>query len=156
VNARTSRPRQSETKDTTEVGSEEPLADPQRRANGALWRGLDVGTSIRSRDLYRASEPYLLAGAASPPICWPARPRRTSPKPPEGKARPCFLEETMDEPEKKGPADHSKINMSEPWEVDYWTEELGVSAGELRRLVAKVGTSADAVRKELGMLGKAH
>ena len=62
----------------------------------------------------------------------------------------------MDEPEKKGPADHSKINMSEPWEVDYWTEELGVSAGELRRLVAKVGTSADAVRKELGMLGKAH
>jgi len=45
----------------------------------------------------------------------------------------------------------SRINMSKPWDMDYWTEELGVSGQELRKLIAKVGTSADAVRKELGM-----
>ena len=46
--------------------------------------------------------------------------------------------------------------MAEPWEVDYCTKELGVSKGELRKVIAKVGTSADAVRKERGILGKAH
>jgi hypothetical protein len=60
----------------------------------------------------------------------------------------------MDDLKKVGPADRSRINMSEPWEVDYWTKELGVSQGELRRIIAKVGTSTDAVRKELGMLGQ--
>ena len=62
----------------------------------------------------------------------------------------------MDDLRKKGPADRIKIDMSEPWEMDYWTKELGVSTGELRKAVAKVGTSADAVRRELGMLSKAH
>ena len=59
----------------------------------------------------------------------------------------------MDDLKKKGAADRRKINMAEPWEVDYWTKELGVSREELRKLIAKVGTSADAVRKELGILG---
>ena len=59
----------------------------------------------------------------------------------------------MDDLEKKSTADRRKINMAEPWEVDYWTKELGVSREELRKLIAKVGTSADAVRKELGILG---
>jgi len=62
----------------------------------------------------------------------------------------------MDDLKKKGAADRRKINMAEPWEVDYWTKELGVSREELRKLIAKVGTSADAVRKELGILGEAH
>jgi len=60
----------------------------------------------------------------------------------------------MDDPEKNG--DRRKINMAEPWEVDYWTKELGVSREELRKLVAKVGTSADAVRKELGIPSEPH
>jgi hypothetical protein len=29
---------------------------------------------------------------------------------------------------------HRQISLSEPWEVDYWTNELGVSKGELERL----------------------
>ena len=56
---------------------------------------------------------------------------------------------TMDDLQKKGPAD-SKVNTREAWEVDYWTKELGVSKGELQRVVKKVGDSAAAIRKELG------
>jgi hypothetical protein len=62
----------------------------------------------------------------------------------------------MDDLKKKGPADRSKINMHEVWEVEHWTKEFGVSKGELQRVVDKVGNSADAVRKELGSLGRSH
>jgi hypothetical protein len=51
---------------------------------------------------------------------------------------------------KKAPAARSKVNTHEAWEVDYWTNELGVSKDELQRVVKKVGNSAAAVRKELG------
>ena len=56
----------------------------------------------------------------------------------------------MDDLNKKGPADRSKVNLQEAWEVDYWTNELGVSKDELQSVVKKVGDSAAAVRKELG------
>jgi hypothetical protein len=36
--------------------------------------------------------------------------------------------------------------MDEPWEVDYWTRELGVSKGELEKAIKKVGNSSAAVR----------
>ena len=62
----------------------------------------------------------------------------------------------MDDLMKKGTADRSKINMHEPWEVDHWTKELGVSKAELQKVVDKVGNSAAAVRKELGHLGTSH
>jgi hypothetical protein len=62
----------------------------------------------------------------------------------------CQPEKDMDDLKKKGPADRSKINMHEVWEVDYWTKELGVSKDELQRVIAKVGNSTAAVRKELG------
>jgi hypothetical protein len=62
----------------------------------------------------------------------------------------------MDDLKKKGPADRSKINMNEDYEVKYWTKELGISKDKLQKVVNKVGSSADAVRKELGMLGKSH
>lgn len=50
----------------------------------------------------------------------------------------------------RGAQDRSRISLSEPHEVQYWTKALGVSATELKRIVDKVGHSADAVRKELG------
>ena len=50
----------------------------------------------------------------------------------------------------RGAQDRSRISLSEPHEVQYWTKALGVSADELKRLVDRVGHSADAVRKELG------
>jgi 3-oxoacyl-[acyl-carrier-protein] synthase III len=55
----------------------------------------------------------------------------------------------MDNLQKKGTADRSKINMSEAFEVKYWTKELGISREKLQQLVDKVGNSAAAVRKEL-------
>ena len=51
---------------------------------------------------------------------------------------------------KKDQPDRSKINMSEDFEVHYWTKHLNVSRDVLQRAVDKVGNSAAAVRKELG------
>jgi hypothetical protein len=49
----------------------------------------------------------------------------------------------------RGQPDRSKINMSEDYEVKYWTRELGVTRQELERAIEKVGNSAAAVRKQL-------
>ena len=46
--------------------------------------------------------------------------------------------------------DRSKINMSEDFEVHYWTKHLDVPREVLQRAVDKVGNSEAAVRKELG------
>jgi hypothetical protein len=55
----------------------------------------------------------------------------------------------MDNLTKRDTPDRSKINMSESWEVKYWTRELGISRVELQKIVDKVGNSAATVRKEL-------
>ena len=52
--------------------------------------------------------------------------------------------------------DRSKINMHEDYEVKYWTHALGVSKEDLRKAVDKVGNSAAAVRKELGLMDASH
>ncbi|MBR1130164.1 DUF3606 domain-containing protein [Bradyrhizobium iriomotense] len=57
----------------------------------------------------------------------------------------------MDSLTKRAQPDRSKINMHEAFEVKYWTHALGVSKEELQRAVDKVGNSAAAVRKELGV-----
>ena len=62
----------------------------------------------------------------------------------------------MDSLTKKGQPDRSKINMHEDSEVKYWTKELDVSRERLQEVVDKVGNSAAAVRKELGLLGARH
>ena len=50
---------------------------------------------------------------------------------------------------KRASPDRSKINMHEPYEVKYWTKELGVNRDQLQKIVDKVGNAAAAVRKEL-------
>ena len=55
----------------------------------------------------------------------------------------------MDDLKKKGSQDRSKISMEQEHEIRYWTQELGVSEAALTAAVAKVGTSVDAVRREL-------
>lgn len=50
----------------------------------------------------------------------------------------------------RGAQDRSRISLTEPHEVQYWTKALGVDADTLKRVVAKVGHGADAVKKELG------
>jgi uncharacterized protein DUF3606 len=57
----------------------------------------------------------------------------------------------MDSLTKKDQRDRSKINMHEMWEVEHWTKHFGISKGELQKAVEKVGNSAAAVRKELGI-----
>jgi hypothetical protein len=56
----------------------------------------------------------------------------------------------------KGQRDRSRIAMDQSHEVQYWTRHLGVTKDELQRAVDKVGNSAAAGRKELGLLGKPH
>ena len=51
---------------------------------------------------------------------------------------------------KRGPQDRMRVNVNEPWEVDYWCERLGVSPARLRQAVKKAGPMAKDVRRELG------
>lgn len=62
----------------------------------------------------------------------------------------------MDNLTKKGQPDRSRINLSEDFEVKYWTKHLGVSREQLEKAVEKVGNSAATVRKELGLMGTGH
>jgi len=62
----------------------------------------------------------------------------------------------MDNLTRKDQRDRSKINMREDFEVKHWIRELGVSKEELQKTVDKVGNSAAAVRKELGLMGVRH
>jgi hypothetical protein len=50
----------------------------------------------------------------------------------------------------RGPQDRARISMTEAREVRYWTKELGVSKERLASVVARVGNSAEAARRELG------
>ena len=55
-----------------------------------------------------------------------------------------------DDKSNRGPADRARINIQEPYEVEYWSKELGVSPERLRELVAKHGVMAADVRKAAG------
>jgi Protein of unknown function (DUF3606) len=45
--------------------------------------------------------------------------------------------------------DRSRISMNEAQEVRYWTEAIGCSEDELAAAVTRVGSSSDAVRREV-------
>ncbi len=45
--------------------------------------------------------------------------------------------------------DSSKININEPWEVNYWKDKLNVTEEKLKDVVEKVGPVVDDVKKEL-------
>lgn len=55
-----------------------------------------------------------------------------------------------DDKSNRGPQDRARINLSEDYEVRYWTERFGVSRDQLEKAVAKAGASAQAVARELG------
>jgi uncharacterized protein DUF3606 len=54
-----------------------------------------------------------------------------------------------DDPTKRRPLDANRINIHEPYEVRWWTHELGCTEQQLRDAVRQVGTSAQAVRNYL-------
>jgi hypothetical protein len=55
-----------------------------------------------------------------------------------------------DDKNKRRPEDFNRINLSESYEVRYWTEELGVSEAMLRQLVERHGPIATKIRRQLG------
>ena len=55
-----------------------------------------------------------------------------------------------DETNQRGPADAQRINLSEDYEVRYWTKTLGISEARLREAVGRVGVMAQDVRADLG------
>jgi len=61
-----------------------------------------------------------------------------------------------DDKTNRGPQDRSRISLTEDYEVEYWTDKLGISKSQLEDVVRKVGPSASAVEAELGksMLAK--
>jgi len=50
--------------------------------------------------------------------------------------------------------DRSKIVLEWEDQIKYWIKHLGVTRDDLARVVAKVGNSAAAVRKELAAVKK--
>ncbi len=52
---------------------------------------------------------------------------------------------------RRQPEDPTKINVHQPWELNYWSKALGVTKQELVNAVAKVGPSVDAVKKFFGI-----
>ena len=55
-----------------------------------------------------------------------------------------------DDKKQTGSPDRDRINMNEDYEVQYWTQALGVTREQLREAVDAVGPTADAVRRHLG------
>jgi len=51
----------------------------------------------------------------------------------------------------KRPLDAKKVNVNEPWELDYWTKTLNVSGDRLRQSVRAVGPMVDDVKRHLGI-----
>ena len=50
----------------------------------------------------------------------------------------------------KEPADGSKVNIHEPYEVNYWCKKWGISKDQLVTAVKAVGTSKTAVAHHPG------
>lgn len=46
-----------------------------------------------------------------------------------------------DDLKNRGPADRSRVNVNEKWEVAYWTGRFGCTEAKLRQAVAAVGVS---------------
>jgi hypothetical protein len=55
-----------------------------------------------------------------------------------------------DDLKKRRPLDATRINIHEPWEVNWWCDEFKCTSAQLKDAVAKVGTSATTVKKYLG------
>ena len=48
-----------------------------------------------------------------------------------------------------GKRDDSRINIQQPYEVDYWSKELGVTKEQLRAAVERAGPMVADVRRNL-------
>ncbi|SES21870.1 DUF3606 domain-containing protein [Pedobacter rhizosphaerae] len=55
----------------------------------------------------------------------------------------------MDNKQKTGIADRSRINIHESYEVDYWANKYGISKDKLKAVVQTVGTAVAKVEAYL-------
>jgi len=55
----------------------------------------------------------------------------------------------VDDLKSRGPEDRKRININEPWELDWWSKELGLTRDQLRAAVKRFGNMADKVRDEV-------
>jgi hypothetical protein len=55
-----------------------------------------------------------------------------------------------DDRTKRGPADRSRINVHEPYEVEYWTKKFGITEARLRQLVTQHGVMVADIERALG------
>jgi len=55
-----------------------------------------------------------------------------------------------DDKSNRGPADRARVNIHEPYEVEYWSKEFGVTPAKLRELVGKHGVMTADIRRALG------
>ncbi|SDG65610.1 Protein of unknown function [Pedobacter terrae] len=60
-----------------------------------------------------------------------------------------LIKKVMDDKQKTGSADRTRININEGYELDYWSAKFGVSKEKLKAAVDTVGTSASAVEDYL-------
>jgi hypothetical protein len=54
-----------------------------------------------------------------------------------------------DDKSKTGKPDSTRINLSEDYEVRYWSDKFGVTQDELRKAVGKVGPMVEDVKSAL-------
>lgn len=55
-----------------------------------------------------------------------------------------------DDVTRRQPEDPQRINISQEWELDYWSRRLGCTKEELIAAVKKVGPMVSDVKKKLG------
>lgn len=55
-----------------------------------------------------------------------------------------------DDLQKRGPIDRSRVNVSEPWEIEWWSKKWSISPERLREAVAKAGVMANDIADYLG------
>jgi len=59
------------------------------------------------------------------------------------------MNELSDDQRKREPADRSRIDINEPWEVKFRCKEFGCTEQQLRHAIAAVGDSAAKVNQYL-------
>ena len=55
-----------------------------------------------------------------------------------------------DDPKVPAGSDRSRVDLSRPDEVAYWTERLAIDEADLRKALADVGDETQALREHLG------
>lgn len=56
----------------------------------------------------------------------------------------------MDDPKKTDYRDRDRINVNEPYELEYWSKKFGVSHDRVKEAVRKAGPMVTDVKRELG------